>query len=121
MKWESGLKAAAAEGLQLEFIASRVESAADSYANADIIVVNPPRAGLSDAVVDTLLTPRPARGLAYVSCDPATLGRDLSRLSGVWHPAVVRGFDAFPQTAHVETLVWMERGAFEGSGETEAA
>ena len=118
---ESGLKAAAAEGLQLEFIASRVESAAESYANADIIVVNPPRAGLSDAVVDTLLTPRPARGLAYVSCDPATLGRDLSRLSGVWHPAVVRGCDAFPQTAHVETLVWMERGGYEGSRETEAA
>ena len=117
----SGQGAAAAEGLQLEFIAARVETVPESFSNAEIIVVNPPRAGLSTAVVESLSTPGPARGLAYVSCDPATLARDLSLLSCVWHPVAVRGFDAFPQTAHVETLVWMERAGTGARTETEAA
>ncbi|MCL7963137.1 MAG: class I SAM-dependent RNA methyltransferase [marine benthic group bacterium] len=117
----SGRRAAADEGLQLEFIAARVESVPDSFANADVIVVNPPRAGLSGAVVDALLRPGAARGLAYVSCDPATLGRDLSLLASEWHPLAVRGFDAFPQTAHVETLVWMRRADKAVTTETEAA
>jgi 23S rRNA (uracil1939-C5)-methyltransferase len=118
---ESGRQAASAEGLQVEFLATRVESAAESFANAEILVVNPPRAGLSRAVVESLRTSGRARGLAYVSCDPATLARDLSRLAAVWHPVEVMGFDAFPQTAHVETLAWLERVAPEGSEQTEAA
>jgi 23S rRNA (uracil1939-C5)-methyltransferase len=47
--------------------------------------------------------------MAYVSCDPAILARDLARLSPAWRPVTVRAFDAFPQTAHVETVVWLER------------
>ena len=117
---ESGRQAAAAEGLQLQFLAARVESASDSFADAEILVINPPRAGLSKAVVESLRTVRAARGLAYVSCDPATLARDLSRLAPVWNPVAVKAFDAFPQTAHVETLVWLERVTSEGSEQTEA-
>ncbi|MEJ2482315.1 MAG: TRAM domain-containing protein, partial [Gemmatimonadota bacterium] len=105
----SGIRAAAAEGLHIEFRAERVESVPDSFADAEIIVVNPPRAGLTNAVANSLVAAPAPRRLAYVSCDPATLGRDLARLSPVWHPVEVRGFDAFPQTAHVETLVWLER------------
>ncbi|MCK5482777.1 MAG: 23S rRNA (uracil-5-)-methyltransferase RumA, partial [Gemmatimonadetes bacterium] len=46
---------------------------------------------------------------AYVSCDPATLARDLARLASGWAVREVQPFDAFPQTAHVETIVWLNR------------
>jgi 23S rRNA (uracil1939-C5)-methyltransferase len=46
--------------------------------------------------------------LLYVSCDPATLARDVSRLKGDWELVGVRCFDLFPQTAHVETVVEMQ-------------
>jgi 23S rRNA (uracil1939-C5)-methyltransferase len=116
----SGREAAASEGLELSFVAARVESVPESFSNADVIVVNPPRAGLSGAVVESLSGPGPARGLAYISCDPATLARDLARLAPAWSPLAVRGFDAFPQTAHVETLVWLQRAGTAATIETEA-
>jgi len=71
---------------------------------ANLIVVNPPRGGL-DARVAALLesTTPPPRQLVYVSCDPATLARDLARMPR-WRISDVTGFDMFPQTAHVETV-----------------
>ena len=54
-------------------------------------------------------TPAP-RAIVYVSCDPATLARDLARLSS-WTVAGVTAFDMFPQTAHVETVVELTRSA----------
>ncbi len=82
-----------------------VEVALASALPAEAVVVNPPRRGVDPAVCD-LLDAAAARGtrlLVYVSCDPATLARDLVRLPG-WHIADVTCFDLFPQTAHVETL-----------------
>ena len=76
--------------------------------DADLIVVNPPRAGLSRSVSRALLEQRAGK-MAYVSCDPATLARDLARLEPGWSLAGVQPFDAFPQTAHVETIAWLER------------
>lgn len=85
-------------------VAGRVEEALAAALPADVVVLNPPRAGL-DARVPVLLErarPRPAR-LLYVSCDPATLARDLGRLPG-YRVVHLEAFDMFPQTAHVETL-----------------
>lgn len=48
--------------------------------------------------------------LAYVSCDPATLARDLRRLGRAWELEEVCTYDAFPQTAHVETVAWLRPG-----------
>ena len=71
----------------------------------DVILVDPPRTGLSERVTKEIGRVRPPR-LFYVSCDPATLARDLSRLSVYgYHITRVQPFDMFPQTAHIETLV----------------
>lgn len=71
---------------------------------ADVVLLNPPRSGVASAVTDVLsaCVPRP-RAIVYVSCDPATLARDVARLSG-WTVASLVCFDMFPQTAHVETV-----------------
>lgn len=84
--------------------AAPVEQALGDALPADLVIVNPPRGGLHAAVCELLATvePRPAR-LLYVSCNPATLARDVGRLPG-WRVASVRPFDMFPQTAHVETV-----------------
>jgi 23S rRNA (uracil1939-C5)-methyltransferase len=58
-------------------------------------------------VVDHLAAARPKK-LIYISCDPATLARDVARLGAGWRVATVRGFDLFPQTAHVETVLVLE-------------
>lgn len=77
---------------------------------ADIIVVDPPRAGLSTDVV-AQLSEQPARAIAYVSCDPATLARDLARFRklGFFEPVSVTPVDLFPQTFHVETVTKLVR------------
>ncbi len=77
---------------------------------ADIIVVDPPRAGLSEDVVSQL-SEQPARAIAYVSCDQATLARDLRRFieMGTFKPVSVTPVDLFPQTHHVETVTLLKR------------
>ncbi len=78
--------------------------------DADVIVVDPPRAGLAEDVV-CKLSDQPARAIAYVSCDPATLARDLARFeeAGVFEPVSVTPVDLFPQTFHVENVTILKR------------
>lgn len=78
--------------------------------DADVIVVDPPRAGLAPEVIQQL-SEQPARAIAYVSCDPATLARDLGRFidQGVWTPARIMPVDLFPQTFHVESVAILNR------------
>ena len=78
--------------------------------DADVIVVDPPRSGLAADVVSRL-SEQPARAIAYVSCDPATLARDLGRFeeAGMFAPKRVTPVDLFPQTYHVETVTLLER------------
>jgi 23S rRNA (uracil1939-C5)-methyltransferase len=85
-------------------IGGRVEEHLERVLPADVVLLNPPRTGVDERVTATLQARRDTvRALFYVSCDPATLGRDLARLSG-YRLVDVRGYDMFPQTAHVETL-----------------
>ena len=95
--------------LTVRCIAGRVEDHLEKLLPADVVIVNPPRAGLSEEVTDRL-TARPPERLIYVSCDPATLARDLRRMA-VTPPSVARltAFDMFPQTSHVETLAVIDR------------
>jgi len=68
------------------------------------VILNPPRAGVDARVTETLEANAGGIGkLIYVSCNPATLARDLSRLPS-YAIESVRAFDMFPQTAHVETV-----------------
>ena len=64
-------------------------------------IVDPPRAGLDERVL-ARLAHDPAATLAYVSCHPATLARDLKALAGAYEPVHVQPLDMFPQTAHLE-------------------
>jgi len=101
-------QAAATAGAELAVDVGRVETRISGLLPADLIVVNPPRAGLSTRVAGALVSGS-GRRLAYVSCDPATLARDLGRLQAAWKLVSVQPFDAFPQTAHVETIAWLHR------------
>ena len=76
-----------------------------SFGPVDFLLLDPPRSGCENIVIAGILALRP-RQIAYVSCDPATLGRDLKKLleSGYFLDSVA-AFDMFPQTHHVETVV----------------
>jgi 23S rRNA (uracil1939-C5)-methyltransferase len=78
-------------------------------AKPDIVVVDPPRAGLDKAVVDGIVKMNPSL-IAYVSCDPSTLSRDAARLiNGGYRLREVKPFDLFPQTYHIESISIFER------------
>lgn len=85
-------------------IAARVEDAIAAALPADVVLINPPRTGLHESVARLLETSAPSpRAVIYVSCDPGTLARDLTRMPR-YRIASLRAFDMFPQTAHVETV-----------------
>lgn len=71
------------------------------------VLLDPPAQGLAPAVIDTLLDARPLR-IVYVSCDPATLSRDLSRLAAGYDLIRAAPVDMFPQTASIETACLLE-------------
>lgn len=89
------------------FIAARAEDVLPSLPPPHAVVVNPPRGGLHWDV-SLRLTSEPVAKLVYISCDPATLARDLGRLNVNYEVKAVRAFDLFPQTAHVETVAVLE-------------
>lgn len=75
----------------------------------DVVVVDPPRKGLAPEVADAVARMAPER-VVYVSCDPATLARDVKRFAGLgYRPARAEAVDLFPRTAHVETVCLLTR------------
>jgi 23S rRNA (uracil1939-C5)-methyltransferase len=96
----------------VEVVPARVESALGGGLAAirpDAVVLDPPRTGLPRGVADRLCALAPAR-IAYLSCDPATLARDLAALAaGGFALEGVEAFDLFPQTPHVEVLADLRR------------
>ncbi len=76
-----------------------------SPAGAHLAVLDPPRAGAGPALIDALCSDPGLRRIGYVSCDPATLARDIALLRDRgWELTSLRAFDAFPMTHHVECL-----------------
>jgi 23S rRNA (uracil1939-C5)-methyltransferase len=84
----------------------RVEAILRELRRPDLVIANPPRTGMHQRVTAELERVRPAR-LVYISCDPATLARDLQRLEH-FRLMLVQAFDLFPQTTHVETVTVLE-------------
>ena len=79
-------------------------------AHADVIVVDPPRKGCDETLLETIVKMQPEK-VVYVSCDSATLARDLKYLcANGYEITVCRGVDQFPQTVHVETVVLLSKG-----------
>lgn len=78
------------------------------YGRPDVIITDPPRAGMHNDVISTILFAAPKR-IVYVSCNPATQARDVSLLSADYHITKVQPVDMFPQTHHVENVLLMER------------
>jgi 23S rRNA (uracil1939-C5)-methyltransferase len=97
---------------QVEIIRGRVETRGDLaklFKGADVLLVDPPRVGLEATVRDAIASAGPTR-LVYVSCDPATLARDLRVFSNAGYELCsVRALDLFPQTPHVEVVARFER------------
>ena len=78
-------------------------------AHADVIVVDPPRKGCDETLLETIVKMQPEK-VVYVSCDSATLARDLKYLcANGYEITVCRGVDQFPQRVHVETVVLLSR------------
>src|SRR5213592_353724 len=89
------------------FIAAKAEDVLPSLPPPHAVVMNPPRGGLHWDV-SLRLQSEPVPKLVYISCDPATLARDLHRLNVNYIVKDVRAFDLFPQPAHVETVAVLE-------------
>lgn len=84
------------------------EKALDYITSDKIIIVDPPRAGLHQAVIDRLLETSPKR-ILYLSCNPVTQARDIALLAAQYGVAYHRGYNFFPRTPHIEHLIVLER------------
>lgn len=80
----------------------------NEHGRPDIIITDPPRAGMHNDVIDVLLFAEPRR-IVYVSCNPATQARDLQLLDAKYKVTAVQPVDMFPHTHHVENVVLLEK------------
>jgi len=91
----------------LQFLRSAAEAFNIKYYGPDIVILDPPRAGVSDRLIGNLLKAAPQK-IVYVSCNPSTLARDLKRLTDKYEVESVRLVDLFPQTYHIEALAFLK-------------
>lgn len=78
------------------------------HGHPDVIITDPPRAGMHEDVVNTILFAAPKR-IVYVSCNPATQARDLNLLDSEYKVTAIQPVDMFPHTQHVENVVLLEK------------
>lgn len=78
------------------------------HGRPDVMIVDPPRAGMHDDVIKVILNAAPRR-IVYVSCNPSTQARDLSLLDSLYEVTAVQPVDMFPHTHHVENVVQLTR------------
>ena len=80
----------------------------NEHGRPDVMIVDPPRAGMHPDVVETILKSAPQR-IVYVSCNSATQARDLQMMDAQYKVTALRPVDMFPHTHHVESVVLLER------------
>jgi 23S rRNA (uracil1939-C5)-methyltransferase len=78
------------------------------HGKPDVIITDPPRAGMHDKVIEQILTIGPDR-IIYISCNPATQARDVSLLAGNYTVEIIQPIDMFPHTHHVENVMLLKR------------
>ena len=84
------------------------EQALDYITSDKTIILDPPRAGLHQAVIDRLLEQTPSR-IIYLSCNPVTQARDVALLLSKYKIAHIRGYNFFPRTPHIENLIVLDK------------
>ncbi len=90
------------------FITGDIKEQLPKLPPPDVVIVDPPRAGMHPDVVKTLLDMKPDR-MVYVSCNPSTLARDLALMKPDYIPVEVQPVDLFPNTWHIESAALLER------------
>ena len=78
------------------------------HGRPDIIITDPPRAGMHPDVIQTILRAAPQR-IVYVSCNPATQARDIQLLSEQYQVTAIQPVDMFPHTPHVENVALLQK------------
>ena len=91
----------------ISFICDKVENKIDTFKDIDLVIVDPPRAGLDNKTKDYLKQIN-SKEIIYVSCDPVTLARDIKDLD-TYKVNYIKVFNMFPRTYHVETVMVLER------------
>lgn len=92
----------------ISFICDKVENRIDEFKNIDVVIVDPPRAGLDPKTIKYLISIAP-EAIIYVSCDPVTLARDIKNLSDSFDAISITPFNMFPRTYHCESITVLER------------
>ncbi len=92
----------------IEFICDKVENKIDEFTDIDLVIVDPPRAGLDNKTKEYLKKIN-SNEIIYVSCDPMTLARDIKDLSDTYKVKYIKPFNMFPRTYHCETISVLER------------
>ena len=92
----------------LRIVEGSVEECLAETLPTEVLILNPPRTGLDESI-PAVIQASPPKRVIYVSCDPATLARDIDRLSPAFKLVRIQAFDLFPQTAHIETIAVLQR------------
>lgn len=97
----------------IKFICNKVENVIDSFTNdIDLIIVDPPRAGLDKNTIKNIKRINP-KEIIYVSCDPATLVRDLNLLDEEYKVEFIKPYNMFPRTYHVENVCYLTKRKYQ--------
>ncbi|ANU26033.1 23S rRNA (uracil(1939)-C(5))-methyltransferase RlmD [Planococcus versutus] len=98
---------AKAQGFKAKYVTGTAEKWLELWSNEgfvpDVLTVDPPRTGLADSLLQTILKVKPKR-FVYTSCNPSTLAKDLQQLTKIYHIEYIQPVDMFPQTAQVESV-----------------
>ena len=92
----------------IKYICDKVENVIDTFKNYDLVIVDPPRAGLDKKSIDNIIKINP-KNIIYISCDPNTLIRDLNILKEKYKIKEITPYNLFPKTYHCESIVVLER------------
>lgn len=97
-----------AKGTSVKVVHASSERALDFIDEDHVVIVDPPRAGLHYSVIDRLLEVKPAK-IIYLSCNPSTQARDAKHLSESYVVSYAEGYNFFPRTPHIESIVILEK------------